>query len=108
MGLTDSLAETDSQTQVAVVPPSPPDQKHYGMNMPGLVIWVIVFAIGSLLWRVISSPSEGSRRLRIVLVVGGIVAVAVFTIGAIGFTGSLTLCAAIAVSAWVFLGFKKK
>jgi hypothetical protein len=76
----------------------------------GLVVGAFLGLVGfvaNLVWKLIRSPSEGARRLKVVIVgatglfVGGIV------LAEMGFFGALGVAIAVAAVVWVFKGFKK-
>lgn len=72
----------------------------------GLMLGTIA-AILLLLRVLAASKSEGARRLRLVLKLVVLVGVLAVLIDAFGVMNILGWCAALAVMAWVYRGFKK-
>lgn len=77
----------------------------------GLVIGLFLAAIGliaDLVWKLIRSPSEGARRLKLVFRIALLLLVASLMVAGMGVLGALGAGIAIAAVIWVIKGFKVK
>lgn len=61
--------------------------------------------LATLIWKLLRSKSEGARRLKWVLGVGGVLLVAAMFSG--NMTEGLVMVAIAAVAFWIYRGFKK-
>lgn len=76
----------------------------------GLITGVVFAALGLLAhftWKLMRSPSEGARRLRVVLYVLIALPVAALVVHDLGVGAALALAVAIGVAVWIKRGFKQ-
>lgn len=71
------------------------------------VIGSVIVGVGTLIWKLMRSPSEGARRIRWVLAGLSALLVGAILVDSGGITALLIGAAVIGVAVWIYRGFKK-